>query len=329
MSRKHLVSVIVGALVSGALLAVALWHVDFAALRSALLHARPGYASLLVVGALATLGLRAWRWRLLLPAPGAGVGKYFRLVTIGLAVNNVLPLRLGEVARALFASEELGLPLLTVLASIFIERLLDAVTILSLFLVLSTPHADLVWVARMRAALAPLCAALLSGLVAAFFIETVLERYVKLAAALRGRPRLHRLFEQLVLGFRPLKSPQGLAAILILGVLLWLADVGNYYVGARAIDLGVPLPYSYAAVALASAGFSTIVPTLPGYIGAFELVVSQSLAPLGVAPERAFGYAVLVHMVAYLFTTALGLWFLYREGTSLMDVWRRAQERRN
>jgi hypothetical protein len=58
-------------------------------------------------------------------------------------------------------------------------------------------------------------------------------------------------------------------------------------------------------------------------------VVTESLKPLGATQERAFGYAVLVHMVAYLFTTALGLWFLYREGTSLMDVWRRAQEKRS
>jgi len=330
MNRKHLVTIVTGALISGGLLAFALWNVDFKALGAALAHARPQVAALLVVGALLTLGLRAWRWRLLLPskAEAATLGEYFRLVTMGLAINNVLPLRLGELARALFAAEKLDLPLLTVLASILIERLLDAFTILSLFLVLSTPHAAMPWVSRMRSGLTPLWAALVAAFVVAYFIEAVLERSTALHSVLKRSPRLHKLFDQLMLGFKPLRSPAAAAQILACGALLWLADGGNYWLGGRAIDLGTALPYSYAMVILASAGFSTVVPTLPGYIGAFELVVSESLRPLGVTPERAFGYAVLVHMVTYLFMTSLGMWFLYREGTSLMDVWRRAQDKK-
>jgi len=327
MTKKQLATVIAGALISGGLLVKALWNVDFKALGGALSHASLPYASLLLVGMVLTLTLRALRWRMLLPAKGATLFTYFKLVTMGLAVNNVLPLRLGEVARALFASEKLKLPLITVFASIFIERLLDAFTILALFLGFSARHAELVWVSRMRTALFPLFGAIAAAFVAAYFVEALLARSAVLTSALKRRPKLHRLFDQLMLGFRPLKT---LAAVQILGIglLLWIADIGNYWAGGLAIDLGQPLPFSYAAVVLASAGFATVVPTLPGYIGAFELVVSESLKPLGVAKEQAFGYAVLVHMVAYLSTTALGMWFLYSDGTSLMDVWRKAQEKR-
>ena len=327
MTHKHKISLLIGGLVSGSLLFVALRNVDYAALGKALAAARLVWVGGLVLGAIVTLVVRAWRWKLLLPSM-VPVATYIRLSAIGLAVNNVLPLRLGEVVRAVFASEELDLPLLTVLASILIERLLDAFTIVGLFLVLSSPHAGMVWVQRMRHGLTPLFAALATAFVTAYFIEALLERSAWLDAQLKRHPAVHRLFEQLMLGFKPLKSPWVAAQILVTGLLLWVADINNYWMGAQAIDLGVPLPFTYAVVCLASAGFSTVVPTVPGYIGAFELVVSESVKPLGAAPEKAFGYAVVVHMVAYLFTTALGMYFLYRDGTSLMDVWRKAQEKR-
>lgn len=326
MNRRHMVSIGVGALVSGALLVAAVWNVDFGALADTLARARLGYAATLVLGALLCLAIRAQRWRLLLPAKGAPLRTYFRLVTIGLAVNNVLPLRLGELVRSLFAAEELKLPLLTVLASVFIERLLDALTILSLFMAAASVHADSPWVVTMRPALVPLFAAVCAVFAGAFLIETVLERSHRLSALLNGHPRLRRLVDQVILGFKPLKSPATLAQILLWGLALWLTDAGNFLMGSKAVPLGQDLSYFYAMVILASAGFSTVVPTLPGYIGAFELVVSQSLLPLGVGEEQAFGYAVLVHMVAYVVVTTLGIWFLYRDGTSLMDVWRRAHQ---
>ena len=109
--------ILIGLAVSGGFLYLALRQVDFQELGRSLRYLRaihfPGLILLVLVDGVA----RAIRWKLLLPQrAGITVWKLFRLETIGLAVNNVLPLRVGEFARIYLASREFGLPLLTVLA---------------------------------------------------------------------------------------------------------------------------------------------------------------------------------------------------------------------
>src|SRR5688572_244907 len=70
--------------------------------------------------------LRAARWRLLM-APFASIPteRLFRVILIGFAVNNVLPLRLGELVRTFLLRQSHGVPIASTLATVLIERLLD------------------------------------------------------------------------------------------------------------------------------------------------------------------------------------------------------------
>jgi uncharacterized protein (TIRG00374 family) len=55
------------------------------------------------------------------------------IIAVGYATNNILPARLGEFARAGMLAERTGLPYALSLTVTFLERLLDGLTILSLF----------------------------------------------------------------------------------------------------------------------------------------------------------------------------------------------------
>ena len=55
------------------------------------------------------------------------------IIAVGYAVNNILPARLGEFARAGMLAERTGLPYALALTVTFLERLLDGLTILCLF----------------------------------------------------------------------------------------------------------------------------------------------------------------------------------------------------
>src|SRR5690242_6219080 len=78
--------------------------------------------------------LRARRWRTILE-PVAGklaFGPLWRATTIGMMVNNVVPARAGEIARAYALTREAPVPFATSLASLAVDRLFDAVVLLVL-----------------------------------------------------------------------------------------------------------------------------------------------------------------------------------------------------
>ena len=104
---KH-ISVFVGIAISGALLFLALRDVHPTEVAHAISQARTVW--LIPMGAvlMSDLWIRALRWRILLsPAvprsPAATVWQLAKLEAIGLAINNVLFLRIGELARAYLA----------------------------------------------------------------------------------------------------------------------------------------------------------------------------------------------------------------------------------
>ena len=84
--------------------------------------------------------LRARRWRPILDpvAPNLPFGPLWRATAIGMMVNNVVPARAGELARAYALTRETGrnglpaVPFPTAFASLAVDRLFDAVVVLAL-----------------------------------------------------------------------------------------------------------------------------------------------------------------------------------------------------
>src|SRR3712207_2306212 len=125
--------------------------------------------------------LRAARWRLLV-APFAAVptSRLFRVIVIGFAVNNVLPVRLGELVRTFLLCRSHGVPIAAALATVLLERLLDVVALCALMtLVLVLVPLD-GWVL----ALASLAGLVTVGAVVGLLVLVVLPRAA-----------VHRLFE--------------------------------------------------------------------------------------------------------------------------------------
>ena len=89
----------VGLALAALLLWLAVRGVDSGALLSAMAHARPLPLVMVVVLTVAMYGIRAMRWRLLLPALGkASILDLFGITNIGFMAGLVIP-RAGEVLR--------------------------------------------------------------------------------------------------------------------------------------------------------------------------------------------------------------------------------------
>jgi len=322
MSRKKILSGVVAFAITGFFLWLALRKVEFAALGAALKSARIGWLLPMFVIVYLDLFVRALRWRVLLSrtrAEPAPVWDLLKLSAIGLAVNNVLLLRLGELARAGLAARRLGIPAAAALASVAVERALDVAALLTIF----------VLAARWAPGIAPAAVVhgamlLLAGAIGALVVLAVAESSLApgglIERALRRWPKVHRLLEQLALGAAVLRSPAAAAQAAALSLALWSVDAALYWSGAYALGLGGLMDYPRAVLTLSWAGASSAIPAAPGAIGTFEAVVASILEKFGAEPGMALAYALLTHMIMYLLVTVTGLVFLSREGTSLAQL---------
>ncbi|MEM7676241.1 MAG: lysylphosphatidylglycerol synthase transmembrane domain-containing protein, partial [Myxococcota bacterium] len=85
-------------------------------------------ASAVVYGGLFTL--RGWRWALLLrPIKAVSAMRCFEVFTIGFMANNILPARLGDVARAYVLARQARLPTASSFSSVMLERIFDGLTV--------------------------------------------------------------------------------------------------------------------------------------------------------------------------------------------------------
>ena len=236
MNKKHL-SITTALLVTGGFLLLAFHNVQYDELGKVLSQARWRWIPIIVAICLVDLALRALRWRLLLSqAVAAPFWLLYKLEAIGMAVNNVLFMRLGELGRAVLASRALGVPLLAVLSSVVIERALDVVAWLSLFNLAAAFLPDLVPVKIRITAMT-----VLFGAVSALLLLIAAEGYLKDGGywerRLRAWPKIHDLVLQLDSGAKALRSPRTALTAVAFSIALWLTDAAVYWVAAFALGL--------------------------------------------------------------------------------------------
>src|SRR5258707_5131929 len=125
-----------GIVLSAVLLYLAFKDIEFAKVIENIRKANLGLLILSAVTATLTFPLRARRWRPILDpvAPNLPFGMLWRSVAIGFMVNNVVPARAGELARAFALTRETSrpaavaagiprVPFAAALASLAVDRL--------------------------------------------------------------------------------------------------------------------------------------------------------------------------------------------------------------
>lgn len=321
MSRRKTASVLAAGAMTVALLALALRNVNLHQLCRVIAAARWRWLPVLAAITLFDFTVRAMRWRILLSRSGspAPTRELVKLEAIGLAVNNVLFMRLGELARAFLASRELDIPMATALASVAVERALDVAALLSLFALASAGASDVVPAYVRRFGLLALAGAV-GALIVLALSEGPLEPGGWAERRLRRWPKLHALIAQLAAGAAVLRSPAAAAQACALSLGLWGVDAFYYWASARALGIAWAVDYSRSILVLSWAGAGSALPAAPGSFGTFEAAVKGILVAFGVPPDAALGFAFFAHMTQYLMVTAIGLAFLYRVGLSLGEL---------
>jgi glycosyltransferase 2 family protein len=324
-----------------AFLALFLLSFDFAAAWRSLGTASPTLVLLSVAINLVGFLVRAWRWRYLMAPIREGVGMYNLTSTtfIGFMVSFLVPFRLGEVVRPILLARRERVSPSATLATIALERLLDTLTVMTLFLVfiLSARGAALLSAAPGEAA-SQASLLLRRGALGAGALVLVAVPLVVILVAFPGRvvAILHRLHggrsswatraievvERFITGLGAVRRGRDLAASLLLSVALWLLIDLSVFVGTSAFGLPLRLPDIFLLILPLAVGIA--MPT-PGGVGPYEFLAQISLTDFwGIPRAVAAAAAIALHAIALVPTIAIGLAFMWRDGLRPADVKRLA-----
>ncbi|HMK07494.1 MAG TPA: lysylphosphatidylglycerol synthase transmembrane domain-containing protein [Anaerolineales bacterium] len=310
---------LLGVGVSLAALLVALWGTDARAMVEAL--ARASYVLLLPAYLLQLCGIaaRARGWNALL-GPAVPYRRAFSAINEGYLLNNVLPFRLGELARAYLVGHD-GIGPALALGSIVVERVMD-VCIAVLSIVLTIPlFAPPAWATRAALAVGAAAAAIMGLLLLA---GRTRDRWMGWLGRLpRLGPRLAEIASRFFAGLQ--QSRQGGRLPRALGWMLlgWSCAWVQFWIYLRMF--GAAGEWGAAIFALGAIALGGAVPSSPGAVGVYELAGVAALTFLGYPREVALGVVIAGHLVQYSLVLVLGGTFLAREGRSVRDLARAAR----
>lgn len=320
---KHWRIGLLGALVSIAAVYFVLRQMDVRLLGEALQHAR--YIYLLPSTVLIVLGLaaRAVRWRVLLVG-GLPIQRAFNILNVAYLVNGILPLRIGEVARAYLATRATPpVPFLKSTSTIIIERMLDllAVLVISALALAAGPLPD-----EVRTGAALFTPLVIVGFFLLILMASQRTRALRLVESISSRiPLLQRidvvaLVGHFLDGLRPLTQPSALANTLLWTAISWTFSLASGYVLMLAFYDRAD--WVVTCLFTAAASFVVAVPAVPGSLGTYELSILLVLQASGYGEpvETATAFALLVHGLNLAVTAVLGGYGLLQEGISLQQL---------
>ena len=305
-----------GILLSLAAVAWLVVTVDWGDVWASLLRARVTFIALALSLNLASVGLRAVRWRLLLRRRcGSRWRRLAAGLLVGQAVNVMVPARLGDVARAtLVCPKDAAFGLGTIVVEGFVDLLLVAALVLFLFWQVAVP-------ASWQRAGQGLLGTTGIAVVAMVLLVSARSWVAKLLEKARARwrhPLVRRVLtatEELLNSLSIVQRPGQMAWVALSSLAVWACYASVNYTLFRAVAVDVPAVAAVFVLVVLQLGVA--VPSSPGRIGVFHYLCMQVLILFDAVEAKAATYAVLLHLIAVVLPMVLGAILASRFGLTL------------
>lgn len=293
--------------------------VSLPGLSASLALARADLLALAVLLVPVNVAARAMRWRLFFPSDSRpSPGNTAAVLCAGQLVNIIAPVRLGDVLRAaLMAPSQPGGAAYAV-GTVAAEKLCELLAMLCSVALLLTLMTLPPWLTV--PATGALGAALLGvmAVAAASRRGAIGSRVARLSGWMPAAARAWtwRQVSRLADSLAVLSRPRTLAGAALWTAAAWLAAVATN--GLTMAALGIALPWWSAVLVMVvtQVGVAAI-PSAPGQVGVFHALAVLSLSPFAVTGDTALGYAVALHLVAYVPFTLMGVLGVWRLGAGL------------
>lgn len=283
------------------------------------------------------------RWRLLLrPLGEVSVLRSAQAIYAGLFVNEVLPMKAGELVRALLISRWMSVSLGSVAASILVERLCDGVWLAAgvVLVTLFVPLPRMLVEAGDVFSLTILVALLFIALLAvggrrisadnSAHVEDGLNAGPSRHMAAEGEPsggfRLKRwladavaaLLRRLSFDLRAIgRTRSALWAFLLSSGVLLLQGLSFWMV---MLAYGLRLPFITGVLVFMIVHLGTALPNAPANIGTYQFFTVLGLTLFGVEKTAAAGFSLVVFALLTVPLWAIGFFALGRSGLTLLEV---------
>lgn len=312
----------VGLGISALFLVLLLRSVDMQELLDSLRGLSPWWIMISLALFGASVWTRAQRWAAILrPLVSLRQTEAASLMTIGLAANNVLPARTGEIVRAVLLKRQRGVSGFAVLATIIVERILDGL-VLAIFLAATIALAGGTNVLRLFATLVGGAFLGLTLLIALMALRPATGQWLT-AFGLRFvpgrlRPRINGWAQRFLSGLTPMDTPRAWVTVTGLTTLSWtLEALSSWAVGeAFGLDLGIGIYFGVCG----AANLSMAAPSTSGGIGPYEYFAREVLGAFGVAAATGTAYALVLHATILVPVAVVGLFLLWKQDLGLRTL---------
>lgn len=301
---------IFGGLITLLCLVIFFRQVNFGDLLDSLAHFQWPYLFLGVLSLAAGYSLRIARWAMMLRASSANTtfSNCSAPFLASIALNNVLPLRLGDVLRALVFPKSMGISKTAATSSLIVERLIDLMTLVtSLAIGLYAVQAVAI---PEKIKISALYLALIGGILLSlgFLYSGPLGNFFTRIAKKPSNPtplkKLYTTGGELLLQFNMMSRPKLLGSMLCISMFIWAGEAGLFYF--ILLGTGIHGSPAVALLVMAVATLSTLAPSSPGYVGPFHLAAYTAISLVGGSDAQAGSYAVIAHLSVWLPTTLAG-----------------------
>lgn len=313
-----------GLVISLVCIGILLLFVDWQQFWQALQKANYARVALALGLTLVWLGVRSIFWQTLLQnrAPLKAV---FITVNEGYLLNNLLPLRLGEIGRAFLLNRKAGLPFFFVLSTIILERALDLILAICLLLVSSPFVAGVDW-AKQAALSAGGLVLLLFGLL--FFFAK--QRSFLIKSFNRAQTRFPWLvkfsgksLDTFINGLSILTETRLFFQAAFWVILNWLIAIIQYHLFLSAFFPTVQ--WLWSAFTLGVIALGVAAPSSPSAVGVLELSAVAALSAFYLDPSISLAFAITIHLSQVVMTGVLGSYGLALDGVSLLSLYNQAR----
>lgn len=294
---------------------LALKNINIRELTESARQANISYLFIAVLVFFAGYSCRIERWRLMLINENAKLNwtECAGPLMASVAANNVLPFRAGDILRAVKFNRQLRISATTSIATLFVERLLDLLMIVS-FLGVALAYFGM----DSSKFIGIGGGALLSAGLIILFLLIFPSFFKPFAGWLSGAmsKALPKFGQKLDVEFTKIftaleHTSKGSTMIRLIGwsFAAWFFEGLVFWL----IALSIPtISYDLAAwLALPVGTLATVIPSTPGYVGTFDYFTGQAMTALGNRAESSIAFAFIVHAVLWLPPTIVGgLYFL-------------------
>lgn len=284
-----------------------------------------------VLASIMTLYVKSLRWQVFLePLVKIPQKDLFPMTCVGFFAIGVFPARTGEIVRPYLVNNKYNISLSSCLATIFLERVIDIVSLILMFvIVILFTGTEYVpdWITSSSYVLFAFSIFLIFMM---FYVYYKPNHFLKLISPfIRILPKkyfdkLESIIKKFTEGFAVISNPLRFTYSLFLSFVNWIFSGLIVYFLFYFHDIPLGLLPAYTVLLITMLGI--ILPAAPGMVGNFHGACILALTPFLVDIEKARAFSISYYVAAIVVTILVGVIALRFVDFSFKDMWKKIKE---